>query len=225
MRLVLVISFALAALGCSKTEPAPAPASSAPGAPSDVPRPASPTLATFAVGQWAKYQVDSGEGSTSQLQYEIVGQEEGAFWLEIVRGEPNPGNVIQLLVNVKDRRDPDSVEIRAAKVLMPNQHVRDIRGRMLEPMADGYKRALADIFLPALAGAAQKDVTVPAGKFLGCYVVKQNADTKQGATSYDACVHPAVPISGVVRSDQVGGKSKTELIGYGMSGAVSDIPK
>jgi hypothetical protein len=223
MRFIVLGFVALVFLACSKSEPAPSSASSTPLPPSDVARPTSQALAPFAVGQWAKYKVHSGEGSTSQLMYKIVGQEEGAHWLEIVRGEPNAGNVLQLLVSVKDRSDANSLEIKAAKILMPNRHVRDIRGRMLEPMADGYKRALADSFLPALGGAPQKDVTVPAGTFHGCYQVKQNADTKQGSTSYDACVHPAVPISGVVRSEQVGGKSKTELVGYGMTGAVSDL--
>lgn len=223
MRSLAIVWLAFAALGCSKTEPAPSSTSSAPAPPGDIARPTSRTLAPFSVGQWAKYAVDAGDGTTSELAYKIVKEEEGAFWLEVVRGQANAGNVLQLLVKVKDRSDPNSLEIRAAKILMPNKRVRDIRGRMLEPLADGYKRALADIFLPALDGATQKDVTVRAGRFHGCYAVKQTANTKQGSTSYDACVHPAVPISGVVRSEEIGGKSKTELVGYAMTGAKSDI--
>ena len=91
MRFIVFASVALVLFACSKSEPAPSSASSTPPPPSDVARPTSQALATFAVGQWAKYKVDSGEGSTSQLVYKIVGQEDGAESRGVeARGQRHP---------------------------------------------------------------------------------------------------------------------------------------
>jgi hypothetical protein len=220
--LAVVLILTLSACSRSRSESSPA-ASSGPSQAAEVARPSGQTLAAFSTGQWTKYKVDLGDGQKTELTYKIVGEEEGAHWLEIVRGPAGAGTVIQLLVKVPNRNDPNSLEIKAARIRMPNGHVRDIRGKMLEPTSEGYKRSLADIFLPALAGAPQEDVTVPAGVFRGCFKTLQKAETKDGSSSYNAWVHPTVPISGVVRSEEVGSKSKTELVAYGSTGAESEI--
>lgn len=225
MRILPVLVGLALALGCSRSGGGSSAGSSSSGQtqPADVARPSGQALAAFSVGQWTKYRVDLGDGQLTDLSYKIVGEEAGAHWLEIVRGPAGAGTVIQLLVKVPNRNDPNSLEIQAAKIRMPSGHVREIRGKMLEPTAEGYKRSLADIFLPALGEAPQEDVTVAAGTFRGCFKTTQKAETKQGAQSYNVWVHPAVPISGLVRSEPVGARGKTDLVGYGSSGAVSEI--
>jgi hypothetical protein len=201
--------------GTSAAEPPP------PGG--EVARPTATELPGFAVGQWSKYRVTADEGQTFEITYKIVGDEEGAYWLEIVRGTAEAGTVMQLLISIKNRSDPNSLEIRAAKIRMPGGHLREIRGKMLEPTAEGYKAALSDIFVPALAGAPQEDVTVPAGTFRGTYKRQQKVATAQTNSESTVWIHPAVPISGLVKSEENGKPNRTELLTWGTTGAKSEI--
>jgi hypothetical protein len=189
----------------------------APAQAGEVARPKGTALAAFSVGQWSKYRVDSDDGSSTEVTYKIVAEEQGAYWLEIVRGVANAGTVMQLLISVKD--------LTAAKIRMPNGHVRELRDEMLQPTAAGYRKALSDIFVPALDGATQEDVTVPAGKFSGAYKRLQKVDTSKGSSEQNVWIHPSVPISGVVKSEEVGKPNKTVLIAFGQDGAKSEMTK
>ena len=197
----------------------------APAQAGDVGRPTGTELLAFSVGQWSKYRVDMDDGTNTEVTYKIVAEEQGAYWLEIVRGAANAGTVMQLLISVKDRTDPSSLTLTAAKIRMPNGHVRELRDEMLQPTAAGYRKALSDIFVPGLAGATQEDVTVPAGKFLGAYKRLQKVEMSKASSEQNVWIHPAVPISGVVKSEEVAKPNKTTLIAYGTSGAKSEIKK
>lgn len=221
-------------LGCSRSssEGSVDPKSSAgtsaaqpPPAGGEVARPTSSELTALGAGQWSKYRVTLEDGQTMEVTYKIVAEEGGAYWLEIVRGAAEAGTVLQLLISLKDRSDPNGLELRAARVRGPNGHVREIRDQMLEPTSAGYKKVLADIFVPKLSGAPQEDVTVPAGTFRGCYKRSQKVETQHAASEQTVWVHPAVPISGVVRSEEVGKPNKTELLTWGISGAKSELKK
>jgi hypothetical protein len=188
-------------------------------------RPSSSELSAFAVGQWSKYRIEMDDGTKTEITYKIVAQEQGAYWLEIVRGAADAGTVMQLLIEVKNRADPSSLTLTAAKIRMPNGHVRELRGEMLEPTAEGYKKALADVFVAPLAGSPQEDVTVPAGTFHGAYKRQQKIETSKASSEQTVWVHPAVPISGVVKSEEISKPNKTVLLAYGMTGAQSEMQK
>lgn len=191
----------------------------------EVARSAATELAPFAVGQWSKYRVSMDDGTSTEITYKIVGEEQGAHWLEIVRGAADPGTVMQLLVKLTNRSDPSGLEILAARIRMPNNQIRELRDETLKVSAEGYKRALADIFVPSLAGSPQEDVTVPAATFRGAYKRQQKIETKQASSDQWVWIHPAVPISGVVKSEEVGKPNKTELLTWGTSGAKSEMQR
>ena len=73
----------------------------------EVARPTSTELAPFAVGQWSKYRTTMDDGTTAEITYKIVGEERGAHWIEIVRGASEAGTVMQLLVKLTSRSDPN----------------------------------------------------------------------------------------------------------------------
>jgi hypothetical protein len=232
-QLVFAVAVSCLALGCScsrSSSDGPAgPASSAgtsaaqpPAAGGEVARPTSTELPALSVGQWSKYRNTTSDG-TSDVTYKVVAEEDGGYWLEIVRGAANAGTVLQLLISVKNRSDPNSLDVQAARVRMPNGHVRELRGDMLRPTADGYRKALAEIFVPALAGAPQEDVTVSAGTFRGCYKRTQKVERQSKASEQTVWVHTAVPISGIVKSEETDGSAKTELLTWGTSGAKSEL--
>lgn len=230
-RYSLCLVLALAACGKTSGDGA-GPASTAgtsvaepPAQGGEVARPAATELAPFAVGQWSKYRVTMDDGATTEITYKIVGEEHGAHWLEIVRGAANAGTVMQLLVKLKSRSDPSGLDIQAARIRMPNDQIRELRDETLKVSAEGYKRALADIFVPSLAGAPQEDVTVPAATFRGAYKREQKVETKQASSDQWVWIHPAVPISGVVKSEEIGKPNKTELLTWGVSGAKSEMQR
>lgn len=191
----------------------------------EVSRPTSVELAPFTVGQWSKYRTTMDDGTTAEITYKIVGEEQGAHWVEIVRGAADAGTVMQLLVKLTSRSDPNGIEIKAARIRMPNSEMRELREDKLGPTADGYKKALADVFVPNLAGTPQEDVSVPAATFRGAYKRQQKLDVSDGSPDQVVWLHPAVPISGVVKSEEVGKAGKTELLTWGTSGAKSEMQR
>jgi hypothetical protein len=230
---IIVISALLALGGCrSSSSSSAGPESSAgtsrataPAGGDNVDKPSGTELQPFKVGQWTKYRVTTDKNEVFEITYKIVAEEDGAQWLEIVRGAADAGTVMQLLIAVKNRSDPGSLDLRAAKIRMPNGHVREIRGKMLEPTAEGYKKTLADIFVPNLAGATQEDVTVPAGTFHGCYKRQQKVEGSRASSEQTVWIHPSIPISGLVRSEDNSDHTRTELVVYGQSGAKSELVK
>lgn len=203
--------------GTSVAEPPPAGG--------EVARPAAAELAPFKIGQWSKYRINMDDGTSTEVTYKVVAEEGGAYWLEIVRGAADAGTVMQLLINVTSRTDPSSLEIRAARIRMPNNQIRELRDEMLKPTAEGYKRALSDIFAPSLTGAEQEDVTVPAATFRGAYKRIQKIETAKANSEQTVWLHPAVPISGVVKSEEIGKPNRTELLTWGATGAKSEMQR
>jgi hypothetical protein len=232
-QLAFVLVASCLALGCSCSRSgsdAPAgPAQSAgtsaaqpPPVGGDVARPTRTELPALAVGQWSKYRNTSKDGAT-EVTYKVVAEEDGGYWLEVVRGAANAGTVLQMLISIKNRSDPNSLDVHAARIRMPNGHVRELRGDMLRPTADGYRKSLAEIFAPSLAGAPQEDVSVPAGNFHGCYKRTQKVERQSKASEQTVWVHTDVPISGIVKSEETDGSGKTELLTWGTSGAKSEL--
>lgn len=71
-------------------------------------------------------------------------------------------------------------------------------------------------------GAGREDAKVPAGTFRGCAKFDARLDLA-GLYSVQATTwfHPAVPLSGSVKSVSADGKWTTELLDYGLTGASS----
>jgi hypothetical protein len=89
-------------------------------------------------------------------------------------------------------------------------------------MQSMYKNAVS-MLVVNWQGMPQEDVVVPAGHFAGCYRIRTDAQWAGFRSVSDSWSHPAVPLSGMVRSKGVDKPTSMELVAFGLSGAVSEF--
>jgi hypothetical protein len=227
--LVLVAPVSLALSGCGPSIDAAAkadidrrvaglaPAAQSFPAPTDfVPKP-------LAVGQWTQLKLVSDQGEPSFSTYKIVGEEGGAHWVEVVNESYTGKTVTKMLLFMGDRMNPKTMEIRAVRIKDKDGRVNAIEGPMIQLMKSMWQGVL-DTLVIYWQGLPQEDASVPAGKFAGCYKARTDASWgpwKAAATSWS---HTQVPINGLVKSVGIDHPNTMELVGFGDSGATSEIP-
>jgi hypothetical protein len=189
---------------------------------SAVPAPTAFEPMPLAPGQWSQYKMTDGEGQPSFLTYKIVGEEGGAYWLEIVH-ERYTGRMTQkMLIAFGNRSDPSQIDIRAVKT-------RDTKGRVTEmppnmmPLLQSTYRGIVSAIVIHWQGLPQEDAVVLAGRFGGCYKARTEAQWGPWKSVADSWSHPAVPLSGAVRSQGVDHQFTMELVAFGLSGATDDF--
>ncbi len=198
--------------------------------PLQVAAPTSSEPRPFAVGQWTQHKIVDFDGRPRFLTTKIVGREGDAFWFESVLESEHGRLLTKLLVFVGDRRNRNSIKILAGKV-------RFRTGTVVESSPSDLARELAlfDVVV-SWEGQSQEDTVVPAGAFRYCF---KGRNVWQGwlvGPSALAWSHPAVPISGLVRAEPIPdpqpwyrGQAEpvivsTELVGFGDTGATSELP-
>ena len=72
-------------------------------------------------------------------------------------------------------------------------------------------------------GLPQESATVPAGRFDGCFRTRTEAQWGPWKSVADSWSHPAVPLSGAVKSQGVDKPFTMELVAFGLSGATDDF--
>ncbi len=178
---------------------------------------------TFAVGQWTEHRITDERGATSLVTYKLVGQQDGAFWLETVSESYQGRDVTKMLVALKSGRDPAGMEIRALRIKKGKEAPVDIDAGALMSVREQYRSSL-DLLATSFDTDRKNDVRVPAGHFIGCYEVQTAGPWGPWHTPSVICSHPSVPLSGVVRAHVVGNKARVmELVGFGLSGAESEL--
>jgi len=176
----------------------------------------------FAVGQWSQYKMINDKNEPSFLTYKIVGQEGDAVWLEMVN-EAYTGKTIQkMLVAFGNRMDPGSVEIRAVKTKDHKGNVTEMPPPVIQMMQSTYRGAIS-MLVVSWQGLPQESAVVPAGRFDGCFKARTDAQWGPWRSTADSWSHPAVPLSGAVRSVGVDHQFTMELAAFGMTGAVSEM--
>jgi hypothetical protein len=176
----------------------------------------------FVVGQWTEHRLTDDKGRSSLVTYKLVGQESGGYWLEIVTETYQGREVAQLLVAMLSGRDPAGMEIRALRIKKGRGAPVDVDpGAVLETRAR-YSASL-DLLAMPIEGQEKDDVRVPAGHFIGCFSVQTLGPWGPWQTPSVVCAHPSVPLSGVVRAAPVGKTALMELVGFGVTGAESEL--
>jgi hypothetical protein len=189
-----------------------------------VPAPASGVFAPvpFAVGQWTQYKMTNDKHEPSFLTYKIVGQEGDAIWLEMVN-ETYQGKMIQkMLVAFGNRMDPGQVQIRGIVMKDAKGTVTQMPAEVIQMMQGTYRSAVS-MLVVSWQGLPQESATVPAGTFEGCFKARTDAQWGPWRSVADSWAHPAVPLSGTVRSQGVDHGFTMELTAFGASGAVSEM--
>lgn len=176
----------------------------------------------LAPGQWAKFKIVNDEGEPSFYTYKVLGEEGGAFWVEVAMDSYQGKNLQKMLVFFGSRTDPKELEIRAVVT-------KDIKGNVIElprdmmPMMQGlYKSAVASLVL-SWQGLPQESASAPAGSFNGCYKTRSKAQWGPWKSEADSWSHTAVPINGLVKSRGVDKKFDMDLVAYGLTGAASEF--
>jgi hypothetical protein len=185
------------------------------------PAPTSATPMPMAVGQWTTYKSISGKGEPSFFTMKLVGQDGAAFWYETMMESYYGKTTTRMLVDFGDRKNPDTIVIKAAKL-------RDSKGRVTEypeniiGLMNSILRGNLGPIVIDWTGMPQEDATVPAGHFPRCFKGHSQVSFAGFRASSTAWGHTAVPLSGMVKS--VGDKGETlELVAFGTSGAQSDF--
>jgi hypothetical protein len=185
------------------------------------PAPTAATPMPMAVGQWATYRATNSKGEPSFFTMKLVGQEGAAFWYETLSESYYGKTATRMLVDFGDRKSPESISIKAAKL-------RDSKGRVTEypeniiGLMNSILRGNLGPIVIDWTGLPQEEAVAPAGRFPGCYKGHSQVSFAGFRAASTAWGHTAVPLSGMVRSvsDQ---NDVMELVAFGTSGAQTEF--
>jgi hypothetical protein len=189
-----------------------------------VPAPAPGMFAPMplAVGQWTQYKMINENNEPSFLTYKVIGQDGDAVWMEMVHDTYHGRMIQKILVAFGNRMDPSQVQIRAISTKDAKGRVNEVPPPLISMLQSTYRSAVSMMVIN-WQGLAQESATVPAGRFDGCFKVRSEAQFGSFRSVADSWSHPAVPLSGAVRSQGVDHQFTMELAAFGTSGAVSEF--
>ena len=176
----------------------------------------------LAAGQWTQHKLVNEKGEPSFITYKILRQDGDAFVIETVFEGYTGKTMQQMVVAFGSRTDPSQIEIRGFKMKDHKGHVNELPSGVMPMMQSMYKSAVS-MLVVNWQGMPQEDATVPAGRFTGCYRVRTDAQWAGFRSVSDSWSHPAVPLSGMVRSKGVDKPTTMELVAFGTSGAASEF--
>jgi hypothetical protein len=176
----------------------------------------------FVVGQWTQYRLTDDKGRASLVTYKLVGQESGGYWLEIVTETYQGREAAKLLVALPSGRDPAGMEIHALRIKKGRGAPVDVDPGAVLAARVRYRASL-DLLAMSIDGQDKDDVRVPAGHFIGCFSVQTPGPWGPWQTPSLVCSHPSVPLSGVVRAAPLAKTALMELVGFGATGAESEL--
>jgi hypothetical protein len=176
----------------------------------------------FAVGQWTQYKMTNDKNEPSFVTYKVIGQDGNAVWLEIVNESYTGRTMQKMLVAFGSRMDPNQVEIRAVSTKDAKGRVQDMPPPVISMMQSTFRGVVSTMII-SWQGLPQESASVPAGRFDGCFKARTDAQWGPFRSVADSWSHPAVPLSGAVRSQGVDHPFTMELAAFGTSGAVSEF--
>ncbi len=175
------------------------------------------------VGQWVM-QGSNNEGTKSINRISIVGQEQGGWIFEFYSLTESVESWTQMLIKgleeANESKNFDDIDIVWVKTKDNDGNINTIDGMVLSLSKGLYKQSLSSLNLKLTSGTSGGSITVPAGTFNGTY--KSKAEVSVLGTKYTAegWYHSEVPINGMVKSVSDNGKIVTELLDFGLTGAV-----
>ena len=178
----------------------------------------------LAVGQWTKYKHVDQDGKPALMTNKIIGQDGDAYWMENVTEAYTGRAIVKMLVNFGNGTDPSTIDLRDVWMMDQKGRVNHIDGATLAMVKGMMKSSLSNIVM-SWEGLPQENVTVPAGSFTACFKGRSDVTVMGHTYSTTGWHHPAVPLSGMVRSQGIDRPTTMELVDFGTSGAVSEFPQ
>ena len=175
------------------------------------------------IGQWTQHRLTNDKGETSLVTYKIVGEESGAYWVEVANESYYGKTVTKLLLVLGDRTNPSTMEIRAVKTKDKNGKISEFQDPVIHLMRSMWQGSL-NMLAVSWQGLPQEAMNVVAGNFAACFKARTDASWGAWHTTSTTWMHPMVPINSLVKSVGIDRPSTMELIGFGESGATSELP-
>ncbi len=122
-----------------------------------------------------------------------------------------------------DRSNPATMEIRAVKRKDHKGQVTELQGPVIQSMKPVFQSSI-NMLAVSWQGLPRETASVTAGTFPGCFKAMTDASWGAWHSTATSWMHPTVPISGLVKSVGLSRPSSMELVGFGDSGATSEIP-
>jgi hypothetical protein len=175
------------------------------------------------VGQWTQHKLVNDKGEPALVTYKIVGEDSGAFWVEVANENYYGKTVTKLLLFPGDRMNPNTMEVRAVKLKDKKGRVTEIAGPMLSLTKSMWQSAI-NMLAVSWQGLPQESMPVIAGTFTACFKARTDATWGAWHAVSTTWMHPSVPISGLVKSSGIDHPTTMDLVGFGETGATSEIP-
>jgi hypothetical protein len=177
----------------------------------------------MAVGQWVMFGITDDDGERMVMKQSIIEKDGDVVTIEMVT--INEDDVIMQQLTVKglfdgvQRGNVDDVEILKVRMKTNDDEPVEVESFILKMAQGMYSKAFKGWVTETKTVATGEDVTVPAGTFKGTTVVTSEMTATGESEETKSWVHPAVPMSGVVKSTYDGGDYTMVLLDYGMTGA------
>ncbi len=174
------------------------------------------------VGQHVRYGVLDKDGQKSISAYSVIGHNGDVWVLESYSLTAGNESWTQLKVAGLDQamvsRNPDDISIISARTRNNNDAPSEIDGVVLSLTKGIYKDALAHWTMKTIPEGKDIAMTVPAGTFQGLVKASTTMHIFGSSLTSTGYYHPAVPISGLVKSTSSNGVEMS-LLDFGTSGA------
>ena len=177
----------------------------------------------LAVGQWTQHKLVNEKGEPALVTYKIVGEDGGAFWIEIANEGYFGKTVSKILLVPGDRMNPNTMDVRAVKMKDKKGQVTEFEGPMLQLMKSIWQSSI-NMLAVSWQGLPQETMPVIAGTFTNCFKARTDASWGAWRSVSTTWMHAAVPISGLVKSAGIDHPTTMDLVGFGETGATSEIP-
>jgi len=193
------------------------------GPPSQTFTAASPTPLALVVGQWTQHEMIDDQGRPSFLTTKLVGEDLGSYWVEVVEETYSGRRITKLLIYFGDRSSPAALDVRAIKSRVGTGPIKEATGEELRSSKSDWAGILS-MLAANWQGQPQEEARAPAGIFAGAY--KRETEESWGPLLAKSTVwsHPAVPLSGVVKSEGKDRRGSLLLIAFGEKGALTELP-
>ena len=175
------------------------------------------------VGQWTQHKLVNDKGEPALVTYKIVGEDSGAYWVEVANESYYGKTVTKILLFPGDRMNPNTMEIRTVKLKDKKGQVTEITGPMIRLMKSMWQSSI-NMLAVSWQGLPQESMPVIAGTFTGCFKARTDGSWGVWHAASTTWMHAIVPISGLVKSAGIDHPTTMELVGFGETGATSEIP-
>jgi hypothetical protein len=175
----------------------------------------------FAVGHWTQHRVRDDKGA-QLITNKLVGRDSGGYWLETVIESYAGTETVKMHVSMLAGRDPSGMEIRELRLKKGDGPTVDVEPSEIPKVRDQYQPIL-DLLAVSFESDIKDDVRVPGGHFIGCYKFESGRPWGPWHKPSLVCVHPSVPLSGVVRALPLDASGSLELVGFGTTNEETDL--